>query len=447
MRSILPLTLLLVWGYLTRAQETSAFLRDSIYCDRGVPNSTDFEPETRIYFTQRDDRGRVIEQEFRQRGNDGIWRPFRRHLSAYEGDYLSQLYIQLWNPNTESWRDQRKDLYTYEDELLKEFIRQKAPQGTLVNDRRWLYNYNEEGRETGVLLQQWNGMGWMDISRKVVEYNENGQINRQTLQVWIVNDWQNIRRRDWNYHPVNGNVLSTVVKVWSQAKQSWVDQLQKLFFYNDDGLWVRSRFEDWNEELQQWEPSSRMQYLYNGQRQPIGQFLQVWDGDWENRGQVNYTFLDNQFISRIETWDETTQDWANFLRYRVEYDDRGLLKTRTGMQAWDDGRSAWENRSFTQRYTHFWSEAIVNDVDEATQSTACVIPNPYPVGTFFFCDLPPSKNNFQLELYDMLGRTVYRKDLESGQAVSIDRRPAPGVYVLRIHDQQQLYHLQRLVIH
>ena len=104
-------------------------------------------------------------------------------------------------------------------------------------------------------------------------------------------------------------------------------------------------------------------------------------------------------------------------------------------------------QTFTQRYTHFWSEAIVNDVNEATQATACVIPNPYPTGTFFFCDLPPSKNNFQLELYDMLGRTVYQKDLQSGQAVSIDQRPAPGVYVLRIHDQQQLYHLQRLVIH
>lgn len=369
-------------------------------------------------------------------------------MFTYEDDYLSQLHIQLWDPNTEGWRDQRKDLYTYEDGLLKEFVRQKAPQGTLVDDRRWLYDYNEDGQETRVLLQQWNGVNWMNLSRKNMAYNQAGEISQQVLQVWIVNDWRNGRSQEWNYDSATGNVLSTVVKIWSETKQSWINQLQKLFFYNDGGLWVRSRFEDWNEEMQQWEPSSRMQYLYNGQRQPIGQSLQIWDGDdWENRGKANYAFVDNQFISRIETWDESAQDWTNFLRYGVEYDDRGLLKTRIGMQAWDDGRSAWENRAFTQRYTHFWSEAIVNDVHEAAQNLACVIPNPYPTGTLFFCDLPPSKHNFQLELYDMLGRAVYRKDLESGQAVSIDRRPAPGVYVLRIHDQQQLYHLQRLIIH
>jgi len=107
----------------------------------------------------------------------------------------------------------------------------------------------------------------------------------------------------------------------------------------------------------------------------------------------------------------------------------------------------WENRGFTQRHTHFWSEAILNDVEEARTFNNCVIPNPYPTGTYFFCDLPPSQNNYQLELHDMLGRPVYRTDVQSGQAVSIDTRPAPGVYVLRIHNRQQLYHLQRLIIH
>lgn len=448
MRTMFLCFILLATAVVSHGQETTTYVRDSIYGDRGITGTLNFEPETRTYFPRRDEQGRTLEEVIEIVDNTGNWRPQSRKLFAYQDGELTEMHIQVWVPSREEWVDQRRDHYTYQDGLLQEFRREKAPQGTLRNDRLWSYTYNEDGAETEVLLQEWNGADWEDLSRKVVSYTEDGNLELQTLQVRQNNDWRNVRCRQWAYE-TQGNrsrVRATTVKVWSPDKGDWVDQLRKLFFYNDDGLWERSRFENWNEETQQWENSDRMLHLYNDRNQPVGQYLQRWNGEWENRGRVSYSLQDNQFFSRIETWDEVMQAWTNFLRYRATFDDNGLLQMRTGMQAWNEEQMAWENRGFTQRFTHYWSELMTSSAAEIRDLTACLVPNPYRVGTHFFCDLPPARNAYQLELYDVLGRPVYRRDVESGQAMSIDRRPAPGMYVLRIHDGRQLYHVQRLVI-
>ena len=335
MRNTLCLSILLFFVItITHGQEASMILRDSINSDRGVTGTLDFEPEIRINFPSYDEQGRVLEEVHRKIDAGGVWRPQSRRMFAYDNDELSQMHIQIWNPNTGEWRDQRKDQYYYEDGLLKEFIRQKALQGQLENERRWSYTYNEDEQETEVFLQEWKAGSWENLTRKIVDYNETDEIDRQTLQIWINNDWQNVRCRQWDYEEVGSRsrVKATTVKIWSVEKNAWVDLLRKLFFCSD-GLWVRSRFENWDEETQEWINDDRMLYLYNGQNQPIGQYLQSWDGKWVNRGQVNYTFQNNQFLSRIETWDKAAGEWSNFLRYRVEYDEEGLLKAKTGMQA------------------------------------------------------------------------------------------------------------------
>lgn len=441
----------ILFATLSYAQDDIVFLQDSIYCDQGINGTLEFEPQTRILFPEHDERGRPLEEIRERRSNSGVWRPQTRRLLNYEGDNLTELLIQVWDMDSETWQDQRKDSYTYVDDLLRENLRQRALKGALVNYRRWLYDYNEDGLESLVLLQQWTGSEWENLSRKSLEYNQNNDLSRQLLQVWMNGEWRNVRVRDWEYEAAGGGrarVKTTTVRVWSVALGDWVNQLRKIFNYNDDGIWISSRFEDWVPATEEWVNTDRMVYRYNAQNQPIGQFLQRWDGaDWVNRGQANFVFQDNQFLSRIETWDAVSEEWTNFLRYRASLDDRNLLQSRVGMQAWDEDQMRWENREFTQRYTYYWTEAIVNSVKEAEVFSACIVPNPYPVGSYFFCDLPPSRRPYQLELYDMLGRPVYRQNIQSGQAVAINQEPAAGVYVLRIRDGQQLYHLQRIVIH
>lgn len=431
-------------------QESSIFIQDSIYVDQGISGTTDFEPQTRIYFKSYDERGRVLQQVRERLGENGIWRQQSRRMFTYDGDHLVEMHIQLWSINNEMWIDQRKDLYTYENGLRTSFIRQKAPSGQLENERRWQYSYNENGQQTDVLLQHWNGGDWENLSRKLVTLNDDDNPESQTLQVWFNGNWRNVRAREWTYETAGNRsrVRVTTVRIWSLETNDWVDQTRKIFQYNNDGLWVASRFEAWQENTQEWTNTDRMLYNYTEQNHPAGQALQSWDGnEWVNRGQVSLTFKDQQFSSEIETWNQADSEWNNFLRYRVNLNDQNLLESRVGMEAWNGEAMLWENRNFTQRYTYYWSESIVNSIKEVGEIFSCTVPNPYTSGHYFFCDLPPNKQNYRLELYDLLGRPVFQLDFQSGEALSINKRPTPGMYVLRIHDREKLYHLQRLVIH
>ena len=243
---LLSLLLLLATAMLI-GQEESRFLRDSMYCDQGITGTQEFERQTRIYFPAYDEQGRVL-QQISEKNEAGMWMPQSRRMFAYEGEEISMMHIQVWNTFMNNWLDQRKDLFTYQDELLKEHIRQKAPQGQLlVNDRRWSYEHNSEGDETLVLLEQWNTDAWESLSRKIQTYYQNGELETQTLQVWMGGNWRNVRSRVWEYEQ-SGNrnrVKVTTVRNWSANNDEWENRSRKLFFYNDDGIWIGSRFEDW----------------------------------------------------------------------------------------------------------------------------------------------------------------------------------------------------------
>lgn len=447
MRDLYLLLILALITFPLSGQDDIIYLQDSILCEQGIPGTLEYEPESRIYFTQHDEQGRPLEQIRERRSENGVWFPSRRRVLAYENDRLSERLLQRWDFDASAWTDERKDHYTYQDDLLQVYLRQRAQKAQLVNYRRWSYAYTEEGDEKLVLLEQWNGSDWENLSRKVQEYTDAGLLENQLLQVWMNGDWRNVKVREWQYEQAGGQarVAATVVRVWSSQLNDWLNQLRQVFVY-DNGRWIRSRIETWNANTQQWVNEDRMVHYYDAQNRPIGQALQRWEGEWVNSGQVAYTFQDREYISRIQTWDRQSEEWTNFLRYRVLLDDRNLLQLKEGMQAWDPADMQWENQAFTQRYTYSWSEAIVNSTQEAKEVRACVVPNPYSIGSYFFCDLPPQPQPYRVELFDMLGRSVYQQNLISGSAVSIDRRPAAGMYLLRIHNGRQTYHIQRLVI-
>ena len=79
------------------SQESSLLLQDSIYVDQGINGTTDFEAQTRIYFPNYDERGRVLQQVRERMGEEGNWQPQSRRLFTYNGDDLVEMHIQLWS--------------------------------------------------------------------------------------------------------------------------------------------------------------------------------------------------------------------------------------------------------------------------------------------------------------------------------------------------------------
>ena len=116
------------------------------------------------------------------------------------------------------------------------------------------------------------------------------------------------------------------------------------------------------------------------------------------------------------------------------------------MERWDSDSETWINRNFTQRFTYFWSEQVVNALQEVALPENCQLANPYQGGMPILCDLTGTSTNLQVELYDMMGRRVLQQSWASAQEGSIDSPPVPGLYLLRITQDQQTQHLQKIVI-
>jgi hypothetical protein len=425
-------------------------VRDSVFIERGVAGTTNFTPEARITVTEYDDQGRPLTELRERRTQGGAWAPEVRRQFAYAEGELVDLLTQRWDGAASTWRDQRRDQYQYSNGQLQQRLRQRAPAGTLVNERRWQYLYDDAGRETGRLLQQWDGSDWESLTRRLITYTTGGEIATQVLQARVGGEWRNARNRIWNYTEVNGTprVTETLVQVWSVSAGDWVDQQRQRFNYNAAGLWTQSLYEQWDEAEQKWQNAERTAYEYD-QQVPSGVMLQVWEqDDWQNSGRAQFTFAGNSdFFSRIDTWDANAAVWVNFLRYWLQNDDNGLLRRRTGMQAWNANAMAWENRAFTQRITYSYTDLILNRVAEDVLPQACRIPNPYVPGTPFTCELPPVAAGYQLEVFDLLGRRVLTQRFADAQSLQISNRPAAGTYVVRISDGRQVLHLQRLIIH
>lgn len=446
---LLPLAAAILFAFSLLGQPSSTSRLDSLYGEQGIPGTLNFAPDFRIYYPSYDEDGRILETIREELDGMGNWAPSERRIFSYEENSTVNT-IQVWLANQGEWISRRRERTDFDEELIQQRTREVLNGDTLRLERRWNYTYNSDDKETNLLLERWNGVEWENLSRKISTYNGAGNLSAQVLQFWFQGDWRNIRRRGWEYQSGSmGNffVEKTQVQVWSVEEEAWINQLQQTFDY-EDGRWAESLFLAWDENQEEWLNDDRMLYHYDENNHPDGQTLQRWNGAWENAGKANFSFADSSFLSNIQEWDSSSQDWVNLLRYQVELNQYGNLKVKTGMQAWNRGIGQWENRIFSQRLQYSNSQAdIINDVEQSVRlPQSCSVPNPYIPGTPFSCDFGANHQPFSLELIDAQGRLVLRQSVRSQQATSINLQVPSGLYVLRVRDKHQLVHLQRIVI-
>lgn len=442
------LTLLLAAGHnFLFAQGDTVFKRDSVYIDQGINNTNEFENDRRIYFLEEDDQGRVLDKIIHRRNNSGEFEPFRRHLATYEGPNLKQFVIQAWELMDEEWISIREDNYTFENNLLIKYLRRTMQEGVLSDYRQWSHKYDEDDNEVEVILQEMQEGAWVNRSRKEQTYNDDGELLTQTLQKWVDNAWKNSRQRNWDYDMASGLTRTVTLSAWDTPTNAWIEVFIQTFSYNADSQWTGSSYQAWDQDNEVWVNTQRTQYLYDNQRNPIGQIMQLWENDdWRNNLRGGLSINGETHSSVIQQWNASTDTWSNFLRYQQTVASNGITEQKRGMETWDASTESWINRSFTQRFTYFWSAQVINALQEADLPENCQLANPYQGGMPIRCTLADASTNLQVELYDMMGRRVLQQSWASAQGGSIDSPPLPGLYLLRITQDQQTQHLQKIVI-
>jgi hypothetical protein len=441
-------TLLILLFLSGSLQSQTTWLRDSVYFEKGVAQTTDFQTETRSYFEEyNDDDQPIVIVSLRQNQNQE-WVNWRRRSFTYENGELTQLLIQYWGPVAQTWQDwiERNFEYDADGHVLSKLVRKApSPGDPLENLRQWTYTYNGQGNQTDRLFQTWNGSEWENQSRQIWTYNGNDQVTQQLQEVWNDGDWTNFRRRGWQYDGGTGLTSLVLEQEWSQTDEIWLNLRRKEYQNDNFGFWTGIREQSWNATDEEWENVEQEMLEYNTEFQLEGRILQTWDdNDWQNLYRMSYQFDGELFTSFGDQWDELQNDWGQFARYQVEYDSETRPLVEQGWQYWSENQQDWLNDEVSIRRIHFWSEQAVA-THETTTYDQCLIPNPYQIHTPFFCEGLEGTTDYEIRLTNLVGQVILQKK-GSGDQLSIDEPVPAGIYVFSLYDGTRPVHVQKLVI-
>lgn len=446
---ILLLIISLFTSQFSYAQINSNFLMDSIEIEKGIPGTTDYEPFFKVIHEEYDDDNHPTRSVVYEYTTPTELTPNQRQQFQYDEDgNMTFFLLENWDADQQEWVPVKQENSNYTDGQLTQFLRQTESEGVLVNSRRWMYSYNDDGADTLKLLQQWDSdmEAWENLSRKKTTYTSNGKIETQWVQRYVKGNWVNRRLRTWTWTQDEMQPSATLFQRWDNTNQEWVNDTRKAYNMGANGLWSGSIVEKWDENNQEWYNVMKETFTTN----PGGGFSKhegdVWGDDaWQPYIQNFYTYNDNQNPAIVQRWDESTMDYENFLRHRLTYDDNRLPQRRTGMQSWNEQSQDWENETYTRRVTYFWTEDENTSTVELDKANHCIIPNPYFKGSFISCDLPESSSSPYLEVSNLLGQTVAREPI-SDQAFPIKGFLNEGLYIVRILDQHKVYHLEKVFV-
>jgi hypothetical protein len=445
-------TIICLLGAALALQAQPEWRRDSVSCDRGVPITSEFEPDTRFYITAYAENGQPSEIIFTRLNAFGEWENRRRRMVEYQGEDLSSLLVQSWIESSQEWVDRRMRFFTYNAQgRLSQRLLQVAdtPGGPLENSARWGYAYLPNGNEEEILYQQWENGAWQNRRRQQFTYNAQGERETQTLELWNEenSNWENALRRQWSYTANGFNIEELTTQSWEASTNAWVNVSRRQFFYNNAGFWEGTTFQGWNEDSGAWENQSRELYALNPQNNMDNLLFQEWDeGEWQSRVRET-TRMDGYSLSTIiEQRDTSSGEWERINRYGTLFSSDGRMLQDVRNQVWEENAQEWLNDSTTLRYIHHWSSVMVSVEEQEAVTALCNVPNPYKPGMLISCASALPGQPLDIRLYNMLGQQLYQATTHSPETFSIDRILPAGTYLLHLSQGMQIRQAQLLII-
>ncbi|MCB0640212.1 MAG: T9SS type A sorting domain-containing protein [Phaeodactylibacter sp.] len=439
--TLLAVGLLLLTSVLLQAQS----LRDSVYFPVGIPETTEFKTDTRVYFESYNADGKPLEVRSERKNNNGNWADWRRRLFTYEDGLLTQLLIQYWGAGDQDWKDAIEKTFTYDSDenRTSKSVRRASGLGMpLQNTRRWTYTYTN-GNETSQLYEEWNGNDWENVSQQLWTYNADQLVQEKLLQLWIMDTWNNVRRQVWDYDP--GTLVTTLIvqQSWNPTAEVWENNERMVYEHNGLGFWTGIRKSVWDSISESWLPLEQDLFEYNSSLQLEQRVRQVYeDGNWQNNLRLAYEFDGTTLSSLADNWDTDAAQWELLARYFTEYDSERRPIVEQGWEFWNTDTQGWENDSITFQRTTYWSSPV--STQEIILPTACLVPNPYTTGMTFSCatlDKPAT-----LTLVNLVGQVQYRTVLQPNSTHELPGSIPTGLYLLHLDDGQHVRHLQKLFI-
>lgn len=371
-------------------------------------------------------------------------------------------------------------------QLIENLTRQIWDESSLnwVNDSLYEHSYNNKNLVDTIFSHKWgSGFNWNYVLRSTYNYNTNSKLIRKSFANYG-RGWNEYAKHEYSYSGVNQNLarinfygfssntwvlygydeyswninnflvnvitytLSTIfpwtyfatgkeeyyydstnilimkTELYSFYGYVWINYINDLYFYDQNGNNNERVRQDWNSTDSIWVNDYRYLYEYDIDNLLLSVIYQDWQqdsSDWENAWRETYTYTPQNKIATMfkETWTQGT-GWNNYVQ-RIYFYDFNDNWTEKITYLWDG--SDWKNY---YRHLATWLEPVT--VEEEISSIESFYlynnyPNPFNPSTKIKFQIPNTEF-VSLKVYDVLGKEI---------ATLVDEEKAAGKYEIQFN--------------
>ena len=348
---------------------------------------------------------------------------------------ITQVIDEDWDASSSSWVPTNKAEYSYDtnDDLIQIIELEWVPSaGQFVNSRKVVRTFNAPGIQAQTLVSSW-----------VVDPGL----------------WVEVWKYEYSYDADDLLTVETEYE-WDEDTSDWVFSWKTQNTYNEFKQLVISDESNWTTETSSWNPSWKRALTYDASgnvSQEIGSSYLESTTSWQEEGMGEYTYdeLNQPLMEIYSTWDENVTQLVPTSKYEYLYDNGTLLSELVAPPAnwfvpdyseqivskplsYISYEYNTENSTFEIYYleVYFYNEHYPTKViGSETSHIASIFPNPAQgYITFSF-----SGEFYQasFELYDVTGRRVIFKQVESGERLNLEDLQS-GIYLYRISAEEQI---------
>ena len=364
-----------------------------------------------------DDLMRPIEsRDYSRDSEQDGWKPFSRRVLTYNDQGLLSGLTRSLNTLGDGVMYEHLAMEVYYDDSgrLDSLVTHSATDLQVINKTQAeLFTYDDAGRPNRIDVLTWDvaDARWNQTSYKLITYDEDGK--RLESGIYRIG-------KDKDGH------LGT----------------QYEYTYDAEGRLTASVTSHFNYSSLEMEPYSKREYVYDDEGDLTEGHVFVYEKlAWENYSRTEYTY-----DPTIKYADVASMDFI----FELLYDRAGIMQPPNKMLA-ETASYYYFNGLFnlTNKAVYFVSDRSA-DSDEQVTGVAnlnLVAPAlyPNPAGDHITLEWEaPSRERLTLEVYHITGSLVMRREVVSGQQLSIDQLQT-GLYLYRLTDGQAIMQSGKLM--
>jgi hypothetical protein len=260
---------------------------------------------------------------------DEAWKPVYKSTQGSFPQKISHFY---WDVTTIWMADYDKVVsYNSNGKILTEIM---MDANTGDTTERTVYTYDNQGRETQALNQNWINGGWENNWRHIYTYDMNDNLDVYLYQLWQGGSWvTNSGYKHVYTYNANNQITQEIIQFWDLNINNWRNDDRYVYAYDANGYLYEQIYQWWNNVTLVWNSVYKYIFTLNG----TGVITEILIQSWDNPNSVwvnNYKYID--FVWHI--WNGWLNDpefesftvllwsngiWENYFKISTTYDAYG----------------------------------------------------------------------------------------------------------------------------